>query len=303
MAIPQFKYFILPFLRNLADNEEHSMKEIESTLANEFKLTEDELLQATPSGRMTIFRNRVGWAKTYLKKAGLVNAPSRALFKITAEGQKVLVDNPAIIDPNFLRKFPSFNEFSNGLEESEKDEKTQESLEEHTPEEALEVGYQSITKELYADLLGQLKNGSPSFFEQAVIDLMLGMGFGGSNKDAGQAIGRSGDGGIDGVIKEDRLGLDLIYIQAKRWNSASVGRPDVQSFVGALSGKFAKKGIFITTSTFTKEAVEYVRGIDSKVILIDGWEMVKLMVEYNIGVSIIAKYEIKKVDSDYFSEE
>ena len=304
MAIPQFKYFILPFLKGLADNKEHSMKEMEQTLASEFNLTEDELLQRTPSGRMTIFSNRVGWAKTYLKKAGLVDAPNKALFKITTEGQKVLADKPKIIDSNFLRKFSSFSEFSDGSESPEKEEEIlKENIEEYTPEEALDAGYQSIVKELYAELLSQLKNSSPNFFEQAVIDLMLSMGYGGSRKDAGQAIGRSGDGGIDGIIKEDKLGLDLIYIQAKKWNDTTVGRPEVQRFVGALNAKFSKKGIFITTSTFTKDAIEYAQRLDSKVILIDGWEMSRLMVEYNIGVSTVSIYAIKKIDFDYFSEE
>jgi len=303
MAIPQFKYFILPFLQHLADNKEHSMKEMEDALASQFNLTENELAETTPSGRMTIVSNRVGWSKTYLKKAALIDAPKKALFKITPAGQKVLAEKPEVIDPKFLKQFSSFNEFINGSEESDKNDKVEESLEELTPEETMEAGYESITKELYSELLNQLKSSSPAFFEQAVIDLMLGMGYGGSRKDAGQAIGRSGDEGIDGVIKEDKLGLDLIYIQAKRWNGASVGRPDVQSFVGALNGKFAKKGIFITTSSFTKEAIEYAQRLDSKVILIDGWQLVKLMTEHNIGVSTVATYDIKKVDSDYFLEE
>src|SRR3989344_342462 len=302
MPIPQFKYVIKPLLEYLADGQEHSLKEAESSLAIKFNLKESDLSQMTPSGRMTIFSNRVGWAKTYLKKAGLVDAPKKALFKITPQGQKVLAQKPEIIDPSFLRKFSSFNEFQGGSEISEKVNEV-EGLETNTPEETMEAGYQSIVKELYAELLNQLKASSPAFFEQSVIDLLLGMGYGGSKKDAGQAIGKSGDGGIDGVIKEDKLGLDLIYVQAKRWNDTTVGRPEVQSFVGALNGKFAKKGIFITTSNFTKDAIEYAQRLDSKVILIDGIQLAKLMVEYNIGVSTITTYEIKKVDSDYFSEE
>lgn len=301
MAIPQFKYFILPFLENLSDDEEHSIKDIEEALAVKFELTEDELGKTTPSGRMTIVSNRVGWAKTYLKKAGLVEAPKRALFKITKEGQKVLAQKPEIIDPKFLDQFSSFHEFMYGDGVDNVQEKTDAS--ENTPEEIMEAGYQSIAKELQAELLNQLKNNSAAFFEQAVIDLLLSMGYGGSRKDAGQAIGRSGDEGIDGVINEDKLGLDLIYVQAKRWNTATVGRPEVQSFVGALNGKFAKKGIFITTSSFTKEAREYAQRLDYKVVLIDGWQLVKLMAEHNIGVSTVATYEIKKVDSDYFTEE
>lgn len=301
MAIPQFKYFILPFLENLSDDEEHSIKDIEEALAVKFELTEDELGKTTPSGRMTIVRNRVGWAKTYLKKAGLVEAPKRALFKITKEGQKVLAQKPEMIDPKFLDQFSSFHEFMYGDGVDNVQEKTDAS--ENTPEEIMEAGYQSIAKELQAELLNQLKSSSAAFFEQSVIDLLLSMGYGGSRKDAGQAIGRSGDEGIDGVINEDKLGLDLIYVQAKRWNTATVGRPEVQSFVGALDGKFAKKGIFITTSNFTKEAREYVQRLHCKVVLIDGWQLVKLMTEHNIGVSTVATYEIKKIDSDYFIEE
>lgn len=301
MPIPQFKYVIKPFLESLADGKEHAMNEVENSLASKFNLTEVELAMTTPSGRMSIFGNRVGWAKTYLKKAGLVDAPKKALFKITPQGQRVLTQNPEIIDPNFLRRFSSFNEFQYGSEMSDKLQEV-EDLEENTPEETMEAGYQNILKELHAELLNQLKNSSPAFFEQSVIDLLLGMGYGGSRKDAGQAIGRSGDGGIDGVIKEDKLGLDLIYVQAKRWNDTSVGRPEVQSFVGALSGKFAKKGIIITTSSFSKDAIDYAQRLEIKVILIDGWQLVKLMTEHNIGVSTIASYEIKKIDSDYFSE-
>jgi len=300
MAIPQFKYIILPFLKQLSDNREYSIKEIENKLADEFKLNEQEISQTTPSGRMTIFSNRIGWSKTYLKKAKLVESPKKGFVKITKEGVGVLLKKPEIIDTKFLNNFSSFREFQYGDEDNESEVK--EEISENTPEETLESGYQNILKNVYAELLNNLKNSSPSFFEQAVIDLLLAMGYGGSRKDAGQAIGKSGDEGIDGIIKEDKLGLDLIYIQAKRW-SGSVGRPEIQSFVGALNGKFARKGIFITTSNFTKEALIYANKLECKIILIDGWQLVKLMNEYNIGVSTIAVYEIKKIDSDYFNEE
>ena len=304
MAIPQFKYVILPFLKKLADGKEHSMKEVEENLASEFKLafklTEDELVQLTPSGRMTIFNNRVGWAKTYLKKAGLIDAPKKALFRITQEGQKVLEQKPEIIDPKFLEKFTSFREFQYGNGEEIVQEKT--SASENTPEEIMEVGYQSIVKELLNELLTNLKFQSPSFFERAVIDLLLKMGYGGSRKDAGQAIGRSGDEGIDGIINEDKLGLDVIYVQAKRWED-NVGRPEIMKFVGALGGKHAKKGIFITTSKFTADALDYVKTLDVKVVLIDGDQLANLMSNHNVGVQVIASYDIKKIDSDYFPEE
>ena len=300
MAIPKFRYIILPFLRQLSDEKEHTLKEIEGALSAEFKLTEDELVQRTPSGRMSIFSNRTGWAKTYLKKAGLVDAPKKSYVKITKQGLKALSQKPEVIDTHFLDQFSSFREFQYGSEDQVTQEK--EDVSENTPEESLESSYQRILKDLEADLLSNLMNGSPAFFEQVVVDLLIGMGYGGSRKDAGQALGKTGDEGIDGIIKEDKLGLDLIYLQAKRWKG-TVGRPDVQGFVGALTGKFAKKGIYITTSNFTQEALDYVKKLDCRVILVDGSELVRLMIEHDIGVSILATYQIKKVDSDYFFEE
>ncbi|MCK5059662.1 MAG: restriction endonuclease [Candidatus Pacebacteria bacterium] len=300
MAIPKFRYIILPFLKQLADKKEHTLKEIEVSLATEFKLTEDEITQRTPSGRMSIFSNRAGWAKTYLKKAGLVDVPKKSYIKITKQGLRVLEQKPEVIDTHFLDQFSSFREFQYGNEYQEAQGK--EDVSENTPEESLESSYQKILKDLEADLLTNLKNCSPAFFEQMVVDLLIGMGYGGSRKDAGQALGKTGDEGIDGIIKEDKLGLDLVYLQAKRWKG-TVGRPEVQSFVGALNGKLAKKGIFITTSSFTQETLDYVKKLDCKVILVDGSELVGLMIEHNIGVSILATYQIKKVDSDYFFED
>lgn len=298
--IPQFKYFILPFLQYLSDNHEHTMSEVINNLITKFDLNENQLAETTPSGRMTIFNNRVGWAKTYLKKAGLIIAPKNALLKITQEGQKVLRKNPKIIDPKFLEKFHSFREFQYGSgEEVVVQEKSETSA--NTPEEIMEVGYQSIIKELHNEVLINLKSQSPSFFERAVVDLLLKMGYGGSRNDAGRAIGQSGDEGIDGIINEDKLGLDTIYIQAKRWED-NVGRPEIMKFVGALGGKHAKKGIFITTSKFTPDAINYVKTLDVKVILIDGDHLSKLMTDYKVGVQVIATYEIKEIDSDYFSE-
>ena len=299
--IPQFKYFILPLLQHLSDNKEHTMKEVEETLAAKFNLGESQLSELTPSGRMTIFSNRVGWAKTYLKKAGLIDAPKKALFKITQDGQKVLVTKPEIIDPKFLEKFTSFREFQYGSGEEIVQEESKTS--ENTPEEIMEVGYQSIVKELQNELLTNLKSQSPSFFERSVIDLLMKMGYGGYRKDAGQTTGGTGDGGIDGIINEDKLGLDTIYVQAKRWDNGVVGRPEIQRFAGALGGKHAKKGIFITTSKFTAEALDFVKTLEVKIILIDGDQLAKLMAEYNVGVQVIISYEIKKIDSDYFPEE
>lgn len=293
MSIPKFKNFILPFLQYLDDENEHSIREIEEGLAEKFNLNENELIQTTPSGGMTIFSNRVGWAGTYLKKAGLAEKPRRAFYKITHEGQEVLRSNPSLIDSNFLGKFASFQEFQNGERKREVDDL------ENTPEEIMESNYQSIIKELQNELLSNLKSQSPIFFEQLVVDLLIKMGYGGSRKDAGKAIGKSKDGGIDGIINEDKLGLDNIYIQAKRWEGC-VGRPEIMKFVGALAAKHARKGIFITTSKFSSDALDYVRTLDVKIILIDGERLTKLMTDHNVGVQTVVAYEIKKIDSDYF---
>jgi restriction system protein len=300
MPIPKFKDFMLPFLQHLSDNKEHTMREVEDALAARFKISESELAQTTPSGRMTIFNNRVGWSKTYLKKAGLIDAPKKALFKITPQGQQVLEEKPDVINPKFLERFPSFLDFKYGNEKVAVEEKNEAS--EVTPEETMEEGYQSIVKELQGELLTSLKTQSPNFFERVVVDLLLKMGYGGFREDAGQAVGRSGDEGIDGIINEDKLGLDIIYIQAKRW-ADSVGRPEIMRFVGALGGKHAKKGVFITTSRFTPDALSYVKSLDVKVVLIDGDQLAKLMIDHNVGVQIIASYEIKRIDSDYFIDE
>lgn len=300
MPIPKFKDFMLPFLQHLSDNNEHSMKELENSLAVKFNITDEELARSTPSGRMSIFKNRVGWSKTYLKKAGLIDAPKKSFFKITQLGQKVLKEKPNVIDPKYLDRFPSFLEFKFGHEVAAIDEKNE--ISEVTPEENMEEGYQSIVKELQGELLLTLKNQSPGFFERAVVDLLLKMGYGGFREGAGKTTGKSGDEGIDGIINEDKLGLDIIYIQAKRW-ADNVGRPEIMKFAGALSGQHAKKGVFITTSKFTSEAEIFVKGLDVKIILIDGDRLTKLMIDHDVGVQVIASYEIKRIDSDYFIEE
>jgi restriction system protein len=255
-----------------------------------------------PSGQL-IFHNRVGWAKTYLSKAGLLKSTRRSFFQISDRGLNILVQNPTRIDNGILRQFPEFNEFQN--RKTEKTEKPiVQNLEEvsSTPEESLGAAYQTIRVNLATEILETVKSCSPNFFERLVVELLVKMGYGGTLQDAGKAIGKSGDGGIDGIIKEDRLGLDVIYLQAKRWEG-NVSRPEIQKFAGALLGNQARKGVFITTSDFTKEARDYVKTISSNIILIDGEELAELMIDYNVGVSIATTYEIKKIDSDYFSEE
>jgi len=304
--IPDYQSIMLPLLMLVSDKKEYKYRELIENLALEFKLTDEERKELLASGNQPIFDNRVGWAKTYLKKAGLIDSPKRATFVITELGLKVLEKNPEKIDAKYLRQFPSFLEFlhpDKNEAESEETVISQETLS-RTPEENLDKAYQQLRKSLASELLNKVIDLSPAFFERLVIDLLVKMGYGGSIKEAGKAIGRSGDEGIDGTIKEDKLGLDIIYVQAKRWKPGNVvGRPEIHKFVGALAGQGAKKGIFITTSSFTKEAVEYTPKNETKIVLIDGERLAQHMIDYNIGCSIQQIYELKRIDSDYFDEE
>ena len=303
MAIPDFQSIMLPLLKFLGDEQEHSKRESVEALAKECHLTNEEMNELLSSGQQAVFDNRVGWARTYMKKAGLVESTRRGFFRITQGGLDVLKKNPKAVDIKFLDQFPGFKEFR----QVKRAKKGQEPVfagrdDEQTPEELLESGYQKIRQDLIQELLGQIKQCSPIFFERLVVELLVKMGYGGSRQDAGKAVGRSGDEGIDGMIKEDRLGLDVIYIQAKRWD-ATIGRPEIQKFVGALQGQRAKKGIFITTADFSNEAIQYASSIDCKIVLVDGEQLAQLMIDFNLGVSKIALYELKKIDSDYFTEE
>jgi restriction system protein len=250
-----------------------------------------------------VFNNRLAWASIYLHRAGLLARPQRGWYQITEKGLEVLGEKPEKIDIHFLERFPEFVEFRQvGKEKDKKEVKTRETGEGTNPEEALEAAYQELQENLASELLENIKKCPPDFFERLVVDVLIKMGYGGSRKEAGQAIGRTGDEGIDGIIKEDKLGLDIIYIQAKRWQS-TVGRPEIQKFAGALQGQRARKGIFITTSDFSKDALDYVNNIESKIILIDGQRFAEFMIENNVGVSPVASYEIKKIDIDYFIED
>jgi restriction system protein len=280
------------------------LREAIEALAENFNLTDEEKRQLLPSGQQATFDNRVGWARTYLKKARLLKYTRRGHFRITERGKSVLENNPSRIDRNYLKKFSEFVDFiTPDPEEETKASRLSVEEEKQTPEEHIEHAYQRVRKSLVKEILQTIQDQSPAFFERLVIDLLVKMGYGGTRKDAGQAVGRSGDGGIDGIIKEDRLGLDIMYIQAKRWNQKTVGRPEIQKFAGALQGRRAKKGIFITTSSFSQTARDYVSRIDSKIVLIDGETLAQLMIDFNIGVTAIASYEIKRIDSDYFTEE
>jgi len=302
MSIPDYQSLMLPLLKLAGDRKEHSLREAIEALAAQFGLTQAERNELLPSGRQATFDNRVGWARTYLVKAGLLHVPQRARFQITERGLATLAEKPVGINVSYLRRFPEFVEFQAGAARKEKEGKEPVREEAVTPEEAIEVAYQRIQEELAKDLLETVKSCSPAFFERLVIDLLVKMGYGGTRKDAGEAIGRSGDGGIDGIIKEDRLGLDVVYVQAKRWNG-TVGRPEIQSFAGALQGQRARRGVFITTSDFSQPAVQFASTIDSKIVLIDGQALAQLMIDYNIGVTLVATYELKRMDSDYFAED
>ena len=303
MPIPDFQSIMLPLLTFAGNGKEHSLREAIEALAQQFALTSEERAELLPSGRQEVFVNRVGWASTYLRKAGLLESTRRGHFKITERGCAMLRSKPSMINIKYLRQFDEFVEFQRPVRETSANEAENADTEEtRTPEERMESAYQRVREGLAAELLQTIKDNSPAFFERLVIDLLVRMGYGGTRKDAGQAIGKSGDGGIDGIIKEDRLGLDIVYVQAKRWDDV-VGRPEIQKFAGALQGQRAKKGVFLTTSSFSRDALEYVSRIESKIVLIDGEMLAQLMIDYNIGVATVASYDVKRIDSDYFAEE
>jgi restriction system protein len=306
MPIPDFQSIMLPLLNFASDGQEHSLRETIEALADGFDLTAEERRELLPSGQQAAFDNRVGWARTYMKKAGLLSTTRRGHYRITDRGRTVLEQNPPEITIRFLKQFPEFVEFQRPRKENggESGGETagEGGTEVGTPEEAIEAAYQLARQALVAELLQTVKQCSPAFFERLVIDLLVKMGYGGTRKDAGRAVGRSGDGGIDGIINEDRLGLDVVYVQAKRWDGV-VSRPELQKFVGALQGQRARKGIFITTSDFSQGAREYVSHIDSKIVLMDGITLAQLMIDYQVGVATVGVYELKRMDSDYFTEE
>lgn len=301
MSVPPYQKMMLPFLKSLADGKDKPLSEMYDQIVKAFKLSDADRSELLPSRKQSRFENRVQWVKTYFANAGLIELTGRGVFKITSLGLSLLKENPSEINNHVLMRYPSFVEFqqkTNRVIHDKQMEAFQET-ENITPQEALDESYQRIRRELADELLTKVKECSPSFFEKLVVDLLVAMGYGGSLKDAGQAIGRSGDGGIDGIIKEDRLGLDVVYIQAKRW-ADTVGRPVVQGFSGSLDGVRAKKGVMITTSKFTPDALSFASNIEKKIVLIDGETLVQYMIDNNIGVTLFALYEIKKIDHDYY---
>jgi len=310
MPIPDYQTAMLPLLRLANDGDEHRFRDAIEHLAQEFVLTDQERSEMLPSGSAPIFDNRVGWARTYLKQAGLLTSPKRGVFQITERGKLLLAESPAQINVATLDQFDEFRAFRTRRRDTatENSPSVQQPAEEQvtsisqTPEDQLAFAYRRLRTELELDLLEQVKSVTPAFFERLVIDLLVGMGYGGSRQDAGRAIGKSGDGGIDGIIKEDKLGLDVIYVQAKRWEG-TVDRPEIQKFAGALQGQRANKGVFITTSAYSREATEFANLINTKIILIDGQQLAAMMIDHNVGVSTVGMYELKKIDADYFDGE
>jgi restriction system protein len=294
---------MLPFLRLLQDGAEHTLQDLTEKLIIEFDLTQAERHELLPSGNQEVIRNRVGWVRTYLKKALLLEAPRRAVFTITERGQQVLSEQPEKITARYLRRFEEFCEFQNAS--SKKEEVQVQPLEEasQTPTEAIETAFKTLNDDLASDVLDTIKQQTPLFFEHLVVQLMQAMGYGGWSKESGQATQYSSDGGIDGIINEDPLGLETIYLQAKRYTDSTIGRPDIQAFVGALEMNRARKGVFITTSRFSKDALEYVSMIEKKVVLIDGKQLAELMIKHSLGVTVKQTYQVKTIDTDYFLED
>ena len=276
MPIPDYQTLMLPLLRCFADGKEHSIQDLVNTLAREFSLSPEELRELLPSGKQTVFYSRVGWAKTYLAKAKLIDKVRRSHYVMTSRGREVLNENPPEIKNEFLAQFPEFTEFRRREAQKEAQSEKEIYREEKTPEEVLEEAYAELRENLAQELLDIVRKSTPAFFERLVVELLVRMGYGGSHREAARAVGQVGDEGIDGIIDQDRLGLDTIYIQAKKWDQC-VGRPEIQKFVGALAGKRAKKGVFITTSSFSQEAVRYVSTIEAKIVLIDGKRLAELI--------------------------
>ncbi len=303
MAVPDFQAMMLPLLELVSDGSEYRFRDVIGSVSDRFELSEEDRAETISSGPLKI-NNRVGWATTHLSKAGLIERPRHGYLKITERGLALLKENVGSIDLKLLDRYPEHIEFRKGSKKnnSKSAANTTTDVESQTPSEIMDETYKTIRDNLADELLSQVKSCSPGFFEKLVVDVLIAMGYGGTRPDAaGEVIGKSGDGGIDGTIKEDRLGLDVIYVQAKRWEN-TVQKPHIQQFAGALQGQKARKGVFITTSGFSQGAREYARNIESSLVLVDGIELAGLMIDHNVGVSLANSYEIKRIDSDYFDE-
>jgi restriction system protein len=304
MSIPNYETFMLPALQLTADGHPVRRAHLTNAVADALALSANDRALMLPSGKAPVYRSRAGWALTYLKQAGLVNTPARGVYEISERGREVLARSPSKIDNALLSEFVEFRAFRerSGVETvSAIAVSGDDSSQEESPEEALERSYQILRASLVSQLVETLRGVSPERFENIVIDVLAAMGYGGGREGAARAVGRSGDGGIDGVIEEDRLGLDSIYVQAKRWE-ANVGRPHVQAFAGALQGHRAHKGVMITTSDFTAEAKAYAATLPTRIVLIDGLRLAEMLIDHNVGVSAEVTYIVKQIDSDYFEE-
>jgi len=303
VPIPDFQSIMLPLLQFTSDGKDHLMREVTQGLADHFDLTEEERRQLLPSGQQTIISNRVAWAKAHMKMAGLIENPVRGYIRISQAGRELLEKKLQRVDLRVLRQYPSYLEFAKKSQSPDRAGDENHEDQAKTPREVIDSAYKTLRAALAKELLEKVHTSSPQFFEEIVVRLLVAMGYGGSLADAGQRIGRTGDGGVDGIIKEDRLGLDVVCIQAKRWGS-TVGRPVVQAFVGSMEMYRARKGVLLTTSAFSSDAEDYVNRIESKkVVLIDGETLSELMIDYNIGVAVAETYLVKKVDLDFFNEE
>lgn len=307
MTIPDYQTLMLPVLRLSAEGGEKRVADISDKIADHFNLSAEERDRYLPSGRQRILHNRIHWAKFYMTRAGLIASPMRGRFVATQAGRDLLATNPARIDIDTLLQIPAFREFYRGEAENaedDEDESIEPKITTSTPEERIEAAYQEIHATLRRELLQRISQNSPAFFEELIVDLLVAMGYGGNHKNAAKQLGRSGDGGVDGVINEDRLGLDRVYVQAKRYSSGTtIGRPDVQGFVGSLVGLGATKGVFVTTSTFSGGAREFVRHLSQRVILIDGDSLADLMIEHGVGVRPSQEIVLNRLDEDFFAEE
>jgi restriction system protein len=311
MPVPDFQTLMLPVLRELGDGRERVRADVRDAVADTRGLSDADRAELLPSGQHRRYANRIAWAFTYLRQAGLLQSVRRGVYRLTDRGRSVLAAPPERITIAFLRQFPEFLEFQgrHGAQTSDSDAATEPSGVEArdvltlTPDEQIRAGYDSLRRALAGQLLDRIKQASPEFFEQLVVHVLVAMGYGGTEEDAARVVGKSGDGGIDGIIKEDRLGLESIYIQAKRYTDGSVGRPEIQQFAGALQGHRARKGVFITTSAFSKSAVDYAAGLQNTIVLVDGAQLAELMIDYGVGVSEVQTIRIMRLDEDWFGEE
>lgn len=306
MSVPDFQSFMLPMLKITADGGEHSMADFRERLSREMGLSPEDLQEKLPSGIQTKYQNRVAWSAVYLYRAGVLGRPRRGVFQITDRGRNLLVEKLEKITVRLLDRFPEFRDFRerrhDGPDDVPRKPISPEIDTAQTPEERLELSFQDLQNSLANEVLDAVKRASPGFFEQLVVKLLVAMGYGGSIQDAGRAVGKAGDEGVDGIIKEDKLGLDVVYVQAKKWIDTVVGRPVVQAFAGSLEGHRARKGVMITTSTFSQDARDYVQRIEKKIVLVNGKQLADLMIEHDVGVNVTKTYRIKRLDQDFFEE-